>query len=126
MILAVHKKKVQDKKKGAASVQACLLVVGLLMAILLIPAPESLLRKKLLNKEDKGNHEFMTHLLAEGITHMMIEGDDIFVTNMKFILYCFELLTGVKLNYHKSEAYVFGKTDEERAVIANILNSKLR
>jgi hypothetical protein len=45
MILAVHKKKVQDKKKGAASVQACLLVVGLLMAILLIPAPESLLRK---------------------------------------------------------------------------------
>jgi hypothetical protein len=31
----------------------------------------------------------------------MIEGDDISVTNMKFILYYFELLTGVKLNYHK-------------------------
>jgi hypothetical protein len=57
---------------------------------------------------------------------MKFEGDDISVTNMKFILYCFELLTGVKLNYHKSEVYVFDKTDEEMAVIANILNSKLR
>jgi hypothetical protein len=38
----------------------------------------------------------------------MVEGDDESIINMKFILYCFEWLSGLKINYHKSEAFIFG------------------
>jgi hypothetical protein len=38
----------------------------------------------------------------------MVEGDDKSIINMKFILYYFEWLSGLKINYHKSEAYIFG------------------
>jgi hypothetical protein len=42
----------------------------------------------------------LTHLMVERITHiqytddtfLMVEGDEMFITNMKFILYCFEWL----------------------------------
>jgi hypothetical protein len=29
------------------------------------------------------------------------------MTNMKFILYCFEWISGLKINYHKSDAFIF-------------------
>jgi hypothetical protein len=53
----------------------------------------------------------MTHLIPEGITHiqyaddtiLMVEGNDSSIVNMKFILNCFEWLSGLKINYHKSE-----------------------
>jgi hypothetical protein len=75
----------------------------------------------------------LTHLIPEGITHiqyaddtiLMVEGDDAFVINIKFILYCFEWLSGLKINYHKSEAYVFGMEDAARVRIANMLNCQL-
>jgi hypothetical protein len=41
-------------------------------------------------------------------TILMIEGDDDSVINIKFALYCFEWLSGLKINYHKSDAYFFG------------------
>jgi hypothetical protein len=44
---------------------------------------------------------------------------------MKFILYCFEWLSGLKINYHKSEAYIFGMEEEEKVRIVNMLNCKL-
>jgi hypothetical protein len=44
----------------------------------------------------------LSHLIPEGITHvqyaddtmLMVEGDDTSILNMKFILYCFEWLSG--------------------------------
>jgi hypothetical protein len=64
----------------------------------------------------------LTHLIAEGITHiqyandtiLMVEGDDDSIENMKFILYCFEWMSGLKINYHKSETYILGVDNEER------------
>jgi hypothetical protein len=75
----------------------------------------------------------LTHLLPEGITHIqyvddtivMIKGDDASVTNMKFILYCFEWLLGLKINYHKNEGYIFGIEEADKTRIANMLNCKL-
>jgi hypothetical protein len=73
----------------------------------------------------------LTHLLPEGVTHiqyaddtiLMVEDDDMSIVNMKFILYCFEWLSGLKINYHKSGAFIFGFEDKTR--IANMLNCQL-
>jgi hypothetical protein len=75
----------------------------------------------------------MTHLIEEGITHiqyaddtmLVIEGDDKSISNMKFILYCFEWISGLRINYHKSETYVFGMDEERQIRIANMLNCQL-
>jgi hypothetical protein len=58
----------------------------------------------------------ISHLLPIGVTHLeyaddtmiMIENDDTRITNLKFILMCFELLFGLKINYHKSKVIVMG------------------
>jgi hypothetical protein len=55
----------------------------------------------------------------------MVEGDDCSIVQMKFILYCFEWLSSLKINYHKIEAYIFGKGSEEENRIVNMLNCKL-
>jgi hypothetical protein len=75
----------------------------------------------------------MTHLIPEGIPHiqyaddtiLMVGGDDNSVVNMKFILYYFEWLSGLRINYHKSEAYIFGMKEEDKRRIANMLNCQL-
>jgi hypothetical protein len=41
------------------------------------------------------------------------------VANLKFILYCFENMLGLKINFYKSEVIVVGASKEERAKIAN-------
>jgi hypothetical protein len=58
----------------------------------------------------------LPHVLPRGITHsqyaddtiLMIEGGDDSAINIKFALYCFEWLSGLKINYHKSDTYFFG------------------
>jgi hypothetical protein len=90
----------------------------------------ALMRKAAKKNKIKG---LMSHLIEEGITHiqyaddtiLMIEGDDRSIVNMKFILYCFEWISGLRINYHKSEAYVFGMDDEGQARIANMLKCQL-
>jgi hypothetical protein len=44
--------------------------------------------------------------------------------NLKFLLLCFELLSGLKINFHKSEAIVMGVELGEQARIARLLNFK--
>jgi hypothetical protein len=61
-------------------------------------------------------HGVIPHLLPGGITHLkyadetmiLIQKDDMSVTNLKFLLFCFKLLSGLKINYHKSEVIVMG------------------
>lgn len=55
----------------------------------------------------------------------MIECDDTYILNLKFLLYCFEWMSGLKVNYHKSEVFVVGVKREETVRIANIFNCKL-
>jgi hypothetical protein len=50
------------------------------------------------------------HLIPGGITHLqyaddtiiMIQDDEQQLANLKFILMCFEDMSGLKINYHKS------------------------
>jgi hypothetical protein len=75
----------------------------------------------------------ISHLIPESITHiqyaddtiLMVEGDDCSIIQLKFILYYFEWLSGLKINYHKSEAYIFRRERSEEIRIANMLNCRL-
>jgi hypothetical protein len=44
---------------------------------------------------------------------------------MKFLLYCFKWMSGLKINYHKSEVVTFGVDKENEERIANMLNCKV-
>ena len=41
-------------------------------------------------------------------TVLMIDGSEQSIINLKLVLYCFEWLSGLKFNFHKSEVFVFG------------------
>jgi len=72
-------------------------------------------------------------LLPGGITHIqnaddtviMIDGSATSITNLKLILYCFDWLTGLKIDYHKSEVYGVGVSQVEKEEMANMLNCVL-
>jgi hypothetical protein len=44
------------------------------------------------------------------------------IANLKFLLIYFELLCGLKINYHKSEVIITRISKEEQARVANLLN----
>jgi hypothetical protein len=54
-----------------------------------------------------------------------LEANTEVIANAKFLLYCFENMSRLKVNYHKSEVMVVGATDEEGADIANMLNCRV-
>jgi hypothetical protein len=72
-------------------------------------------------------------LIPEGISYIqyandtviMVDGSDKSIINLKLILYCFEWLTGLKINFHKSEVFVFRVPQAEKERMANMLNCVL-
>jgi mannosylglycoprotein endo-beta-mannosidase len=72
------------------------------------------------------------HLVEGGITHLqyaddtiiMLQPDALGLANLKFLLLCFENMSGLRINFHKSEVMVLGSTDQEQETIANLLNCK--
>ena len=54
----------------------------------------------------------------------MFEGDLESARNLKFILCVFEQLTGLKINFHKSEVSFFGKAVEKHDEYAYIFTCK--
>jgi hypothetical protein len=86
----------------------------------------------ILKKDNSAGHikGVISHLLPRGITHLkyvddtmiLIEKNDISIANLKFILIFFELLSGLKINYHKSEVIVMRVSPQEQARVANLLN----
>jgi hypothetical protein len=70
------------------------------------------------------------HLIEGGITHLQyaydmvvfVNMDDQSIMNIKFILYCFENMSGLKINYDKSEIFVLGCTPEVEQRVAETLN----
>jgi hypothetical protein len=58
----------------------------------------------------------LTYLIPGGVSHIQYADDTVIMTeatklsirNLKLILYCFKWLIGLKINYHKSEVFVFG------------------
>jgi hypothetical protein len=72
------------------------------------------------------------HLILGGVTNLQY-ADDTMITiqnteeglvNLKFILLCLELLSGMKIKFHKSEVIVMGVEAEEKARVAQLLNYK--
>jgi hypothetical protein len=56
---------------------------------------------------------------------ILIQNNDIANANLKFLLICFELLSGLKINYHKSDVIVMGVSQEEQARVADLHNCQV-
>jgi hypothetical protein len=56
------------------------------------------------------------HLVEGGLTHLqyvddtvvMIQMEEESMVNLKLVLYCFESMSEMEINYHKSEVFVIG------------------
>ena len=73
------------------------------------------------------------NLVPGGLTHLQYANDTILfakatkenVLALKFLLFCFEEMSGMKINYQKSEVYVLGVPKEEEELYADMLNCKV-
>jgi hypothetical protein len=96
----------------------------------LVDALAAMLTKANLAGHIKG---VVSHLIPGGVTHLqyaddtmiMIEPTELGIANLKFLLLCFENMSGLKINFDKSEVLVTGVPDEEKRRLANLLNCKL-
>jgi hypothetical protein len=64
----------------------------------------------------------LTHLQYADDTIIFLNFDDQSIYNTKFLLYCFEDMSGLKINYEKSEVFVLGGSDEEQKRVAEMFN----
>ena len=55
----------------------------------------------------------------------MMELKEDYILHMKFLLYCFEWMSGLKINYYKSEVFVVGVNQEDAQSVANKLDCNL-
>ena len=55
----------------------------------------------------------------------IVDGDPDSIKNLKFLLYYFEWMSGLKINYHKSELFTFGMDEADQQVAANMLNCNI-
>jgi hypothetical protein len=62
------------------------------------------------------------NMLEDTIIFMEVDIQNI--THVKFLLYCFENMFGLKINYHKNKVIVLGAYKEESAQIDDILNCR--
>ena len=67
----------------------------------------------------------LTHLQYADDTIIFIGNSDLNVRNLKFILYCFEAMSGMKINYDKSEIFSVGVELAEQSRIAAIFGCKI-
>ena len=89
----------------------------------------------ILNKAKEKKHltGLAPHLVPGGLTQLQFVDDTILfleydeqnITNLKFLLYCFEWLTCLKINYHKSKVVVLGFEKEEQIRVSNMLNCQV-
>jgi hypothetical protein len=66
----------------------------------------------------------LTHLQYADDTMICLETNEESIVNTKFILYCFENMSGMKINYHKSEVTVLGVSNKGSARIAKLFNCR--
>ena len=67
----------------------------------------------------------VTHIQYADDTVIMVDGSAESIRNLKMILYCFEWLIGLRINFHKSEVFVFGVSQKVKEEMANNLNCVL-
>ena len=56
---------------------------------------------------------------------ILIQNSDEAITNLKFLLLCFEDMSGLKINFYKSEVFVLDQHVSEQRRIAKLFNCKL-
>jgi hypothetical protein len=66
----------------------------------------------------------LTHLQYVDDTIIFLEVEEQSISNVKFLLYCFKNMSGLKINYQKSEVIVLGASKEESSQIARWLNCR--
>jgi hypothetical protein len=57
-------------------------------------------------------------------TIIIFQPDDLVITNLKYILLYLENMSGIMINFHKSEVMLLGRDVVEGTKIANMLNFK--
>jgi hypothetical protein len=66
----------------------------------------------------------LTHLHYADAIVICLEVDEDSIAHTKFLLYCFENMSGLRINYHMSEVMVLGVSSEESSRIAKLLNCR--
>jgi hypothetical protein len=56
---------------------------------------------------------------------ILIEPSELGIANLKLLLLCFENMSGLKINFGKSEALVTGVPEPDKLKVANMLNCRL-
>jgi hypothetical protein len=89
----------------------------------------------ILTRANEAGHieRVIPHLIPGGLTHLqyaddaiiMIKDNDTQIAKLKFLLMCFEDMSGLKLNFNKSEVIVMGRSPTRQQTIADYLNCKL-
>jgi len=67
----------------------------------------------------------LTHLQYADDTILFVQNSEQDITNLKFLLYCYEELSGMKINYSKSEVFTIGMNESESQRVAQVFNYKL-
>jgi hypothetical protein len=73
------------------------------------------------------------HLVDGGLSHLQYADDTVIflqyspenLRNIRLILSCYEAMSGMKINFEKSEIFTIGLTDEEQCLAANCLGCKI-
>jgi hypothetical protein len=55
---------------------------------------------------------------------IFLEVEEQSIANVKFLLYCFDNISGLKINYQKSKVIILGASEEESSQIASWLNCR--
>lgn len=67
----------------------------------------------------------MSHEEFYACSMRMIQFCSLKIAMVKFLLYCFEEMLGLKINYTKSEVFVVGCDEQEQYRIASLLNCEV-
>jgi hypothetical protein len=90
----------------------------------------TMLDKARLSGQIKG---LVPHLVEGGLSHLQYANDIVIflaleeqsILHTKFLLYCFENMSGLKLNYQKSDVIVVGGSEEEQSNVAVLFNCNI-
>jgi hypothetical protein len=89
-----------------------------------------MLDKARLSGQIKG---LVPHLVEGGLSHLQYANDIVIflaleeqsILHTKFLLYCFENMSGLKVNYQKSDVIVVGGSEEDQSNVAVLFNCNI-
>lgn len=65
----------------------------------------------------------LTHLQYANDTVLFLQYSEEDMVNIKFLLFCYEELSGMKINYSKSEVFTVGLSKQESHNVADALTA---